>query len=195
ISIFKDRLNLNKGLPVLLVMGGGLGIGPVEKIMRLVKNINLALHIVIIAGKNNKLKKKLEDLADKIESLCEIKILGYVENIHEYMRSADLLITKAGGLTIAEALCAELPMLIVKPIPGQELRNTKFLLTKRVALRANKENKLTKLVEELILHPERLKKMREKTKILARPDAAEKIAHLAVHIINKRKIEKRQISG
>ena len=87
--------------------------------------INLSL--TIIAGRN-------EDLIDQLEGVdiphrIDFKVLGFVDNLNDYMEEADLMITKPGGLTVSEALCVGVPMIMINTIPKQEINNARYLET------------------------------------------------------------------
>jgi len=99
------------------------------------------------------------------------RILGYVENVHEWMAISDLLISKAGGLTVTEALNSGLPMLIIRPTPGQEVGNTEFLQQAGACLPVKNVKELIGALDGLLNNPEQLRMMKESTLRLARPNA------------------------
>ncbi len=177
VSALKKRLGLKEEMPILLVMGGGIGMGPVNRIMKALKKITIPMYAVIVAGKNNHLLKRLnEDMKKLTQSPVNVRVLGYINNVYDYMKAADILVTKPGGLTSSEALAVQLPMIIVRPIPGQELRNTRYLLGQRVAVRVSDENNLAETIETLLNNPSRLNQMRVKARPLGQPEAAMKVA-------------------
>ncbi len=94
------------------------------------------------------------------------------------MEVSSLIITKPGGLSAAEALAKNLPIIILRPIPGQEINNTQFLLNEGVALKANNEKEAAQLASKLLRAPSRLKSMRRKCQENSNPQAASKIAKL-----------------
>jgi processive 1,2-diacylglycerol beta-glucosyltransferase len=106
-----------------------------------------------------------------------MKVFGFVNNVHELMAMSDVLISKAGGLTVSEALCSGLPMLIYKPIPGQEEENTKFLIKKKVAIRIDKISILEKVIDKIFrIESNVLDDMKINAKKISKPNAAENIA-------------------
>lgn len=186
-------LQLDPQIPTILIMGGGIGIGPIAKIMKyLMKNFQLPAQIIILTGKNAKLRLELEEKLEKYRTKSwyhnkiTVKILDYVSNVYEYMKTADLLITKSGGVTSSEALAAQLPMLIVRPIPGHETRNAEYLLKKKCALYVEKEKDLVGALEFMFSHPRRLEKMREIAQDLGHSDSAIKVAHLIMTMLESR---------
>ena len=98
------------------------------------------------------------------------------------MEISTLIITKAGGLTVAESLAKGLPLIIVNPIPGQEEKNTQFLLSEGVALRAESERHLCFLIKDLFNHPEKIEEMHKKAIALGKPNAAINIANLLINL-------------
>ncbi|HVA36008.1 MAG TPA: glycosyltransferase [Candidatus Dormibacteraeota bacterium] len=186
-----DRAELRRslGLPVdrslVLIMGGGLGIGPVDKMMRALEGIETPLTAVVIVGKNAPLERRLRDLAETLE--YPLRVVGFVDNVYDYMHAADVLLTKPGGLTTSEALSAELPMVLVKPLPGQEERNTRFLLERRAAVRVASLRSLPQVVGALLDDPARLATMRRRMSSLRKPLAALEAADVVAELARRRR--------
>ena len=97
-----------------------------------------------------------------------------------FARLCDLLITKSGGLTVSEALSKKLPMIIIKPIPGQETRNCRILEGYGVAVRANTVKKVETLLQEFMEFPEKMIGMKARINLLSYKSAAKDIAGFAV---------------
>ncbi|MDA8236022.1 MAG: glycosyltransferase [Clostridia bacterium] len=157
--------------PTVLVMGGGLGLGSMEDIVFHLGNSDLDLQIVVVTGNNKKLRQELEHL----QVVNQPVVLGYVDQMATLMQAADVIITKPGGLTTAEVLTSSLPMIIVSPIPGQEERNTDFLLNNGVALKARHTSELVILLKQLLNNPLRITQMQEMARHLSHPHAAREI--------------------
>ncbi len=172
----RASLQLPLGRHVVLIMGGGLGIGPLEMMMRALNAVEQPLAAVVIVGKNVRLERRVLETAQQMS--YPLRIAHFIENVYDYMHASDLLLSKPGGLTAAEALVANLPMVLVKPLPGQEERNTRFLVERKAAVRAKNQAHLTNLVETLLASPERRSAMGAASRLLARPDAAADVAEL-----------------
>jgi processive 1,2-diacylglycerol beta-glucosyltransferase len=99
------------------------------------------------------------------------------------MEAADLLVSKPGGLTSSEALVKGLPMVIVNPIPGQESRNSDFLLEAGAAVKANNLPVLGMKVQALLRDQDRMARMRENARRAARPQAAPRIAESCLGLL------------
>lgn len=163
----RNKLGLEDKTSVL-VMGGGLGLGEIETIIRTLGNADLDLQVVTITGKNDRLWAKLQ----YIKSKNNIKIYGFVDNMAEIMAAADFIVTKPGGLTTAEVLSQKLPMLIVDPLPGQEDRNTDFLLNNGVAVKIRNTSQLVPQLRHLMERQIRVDQMKQMCAVIGKPNAA-----------------------
>ncbi len=144
----KEELKKKLGLsdnPVILVMGGGLGIGSLDKVVKSLQDIK-GVQVIVVCGENAKLKRKLLRKEFRNKTL----VYGYVDNIDELMEVADVAVTKSGGLTIAECLAKNVKMVIFKPIPGQEEKNADYLVKHKVAVKLNNEKHLPEAVRILL---------------------------------------------
>jgi len=177
-DILRARHGLDPSLPAVLVMGGGYGLIGKEFIELLQSDrLSAPMQFIIICGHNAKLK---EQLAEELKgSPHRILLTGYVDYIHELMAAADLLITKPGGLTTAEALSQELPMILYRPLPGQEMDNAAYLTHAGVALQALSEEDLAAKLVQVFQNPHILHKIKGK----ARQYQSKAAAALAVHEI------------
>jgi processive 1,2-diacylglycerol beta-glucosyltransferase len=173
-------LGLRPDLPKVLVMGGSLGLGPVKGVVRQLDKLPQPFDLIVVAGKNRDLMKQLRRKGQRLRHRAAI--LGFAENVHELMEVADVVVTKPGGITTAEALIKQLPMIIINPIPGQEQKNTAFLLAHGVAVQAKRAPDVAHYVDEFLRNPALLQRMRVAACALGRPDssrhAAEEIIHL-----------------
>jgi len=177
--IAKD-LGLNSNIPTILVMGGGQGLGPIKSIVKSLVKVNMDFQIVVLAGVNKKIISNLKRNIKKTNK--KILIFEFATNVDELMELATLIITKPGGITTAECLAKGLPMVIVDPIPGQEMRNTDFLIKKGVGIRIDDTNDVGEEVELLLKSPERLMTMSKAAYENARPHSTLDIAKLILNV-------------
>src|SRR5207249_2673754 len=127
----RAALGLGARVPVVLAMAGSRGsFGRLPDVGRALDALERPLHGLLVAGHDTSLRRKLERLTDG----SRVRTLGYVEDVRRLMAAADLLVTKAGGLTLAEAMVAEVPILAYGSLPGQERRNERFAARAGVAL-------------------------------------------------------------
>lgn len=169
---------IDKDKPCVLIMGGTQGLGPIKEMVRALDHSGVAMQIIIATGTNAKLYKWLK----RRRFQKKVTVLPYAKNIDKLMEVATVVITKAGGITTAEALAKGVPMLIVSPLPGQEAMNTRFLLNEGVAIKAEEPDEVVILLEELLYNKNKLMSMREKARALAKPDSAINIARLILKL-------------
>lgn len=164
-------LQFGNEIKTILIMGGGAGLLPMDKILQCCENSSIPLQIIAVTGNNKDMYKKLVQLQPK---LCnKVRVLGYVACIHELMAISHLIISKPGGVTSAETLCMGIPMLIYRPIPGQEEANTDYLVKHQVAVRADSLLEIRSLIEKLFVkQPEELIRMHQNTLKIRKPRAA-----------------------
>lgn len=175
-------LGLRPDVPRILVMGGSLGLGPMKSVIRRLDRLPQPFDIVAIAGQNRELHERLSRRGHKLRH--RIKILGFAPNMHELMEVADMAITKPGGMTTAEALTKGLPLIVINPIPGQEQKNTEFLLAHGVAVEAQHSKDVAEYVDQFLRDPRKLYQMRAAAQSLGRPDAAENAACEILRLIS-----------
>jgi processive 1,2-diacylglycerol beta-glucosyltransferase len=170
--------------PILLQLCGGFGVGPVEAVFRSLLAVEKPSELVVVCGRNAELKETLE----KIEPSARhrVKILGLTREIDQLMACADLVVTKPGGLTTSECLARGLPMVIVNPIPGQESRNSDFLLESGAGVKVNHVCTLTAKLNELLRDTDRLARLRAAAKSLGHPAAAFDVARRSLAVIGVR---------
>jgi processive 1,2-diacylglycerol beta-glucosyltransferase len=166
----RKALGLRDDLPVLLVLSGGFGMGPVAEILAELDKVERPLQCVVVTGRNEDLRRELA-VADRKHPT---RILGFAGNMHELMAISQLIITKPGGLTTSEVLAMGKPLLIVNPIPGQEAANSDFLLERGAAAKVNRVEDLPFRLEQL-LGSKKLLEMSKAAKALGRPQAARMI--------------------
>lgn len=170
-----NNLGLSRTRPTVLVMGGGAGILPIDKILESLSKTDLLaklqLQIIVVAGKNKAMYERLVAFAEKIPQ--PIKVCGYIENVHELMTVSDALISKPGGMTSAEALASGLPLLIYRPLPGQEEANTRYLLSRGAALLINSHSQLATSLEQILAkQPDKLADLKDKAMTASQPSAS-----------------------
>lgn len=171
-----QKLGVDLFRPVILIMGGGQGLGPIKEVVDSLQKIDAPLQMIVITGVNKKLQEWL--IREKQKSSKTIISFDYVGNVDELMEISTLIVSKPGGLTTSECLAKGLPMVIVNPIPGQEMRNTDFLLKNGIGIRIDKTDNIGEEIELLLKSPERLEAMRKAALLFGKPDAARDVARL-----------------
>lgn len=171
---------LSGGYPVVVQSSGGHGVGPVEETYRALLAASIPTELVVVCGRNEAARKRLA--AIRPPGRHRVRVVGFTDRMRDLMAVADLLVTKPGGLTVSEALACGLPMALISPIPGQEVRNADYLLENGAAVKANSPAALTGKIEELLSSETRLPEMRRKAKSLGRPRAAFAVARSALEL-------------
>ena len=184
----RRALGLDPAATMILVSAGGYGIGPVEQLVNDLLALQRPWQIVAIAGKAEKVRKRLEEIsrnAGKLPSGApRLAPVGFTTAMDKYMAAADLLVGKAGGLTTSEALARALPMALIEPIPGQEERNADHLLEAGAAIRCNNLPAAAWKIAVLLDDPARLAGMRDAARNMAKPNAAAIIAEDALRLVD-----------
>ncbi|MDD3653070.1 MAG: glycosyltransferase [Desulfotomaculaceae bacterium] len=179
----RSRFGLEPDLPQVLITGGGLGMGCLEAVVKALSEASFNCQLLVVTGTNTILKKRLEELSSSLS--CPLEIYGYVNNIHQLMAVADLMIGKAGGLSCAEAMAIGLPILVIDPLPGQEERNSEFLAVMGAGVRVKKRD-LAVQVQAYLADSDRLQAMSRSAAVLGRPKAAYDIINIIGNaLINK----------
>jgi processive 1,2-diacylglycerol beta-glucosyltransferase len=177
------RHGLEGDRPIVLQLAGGFGVGPIEKLFHAILEVELPLEIVVVAGRNEKLKTQLKKVDTPPHH--HVKVLGFTDQIDELMAVADLVVSKPGGLTTSETLARGAAMAIVNPIPGQESRNSDFLLENGAAIKVNNIATLAYKLTTLLRDPERLSQLKSNARRLGRPRAAFDVVNGALELIRK----------
>ena len=177
-SAMRDKVGLDKDVFTVLVIGGGFGVGPIEEIVKEMGFVSGAVQAIVKCGHNKTLQDKIADIAGSMK--IKVKVLGFVDNVYEYMSASDILISKSGGITVSESLAKELPMIVIAPIPGQETRNSDFLIRHNAAIKIRSADELSSVVSGLVAHPEKMDSMKASIRAIKKPTACFDIADLAV---------------
>ncbi len=179
----RQAFGLDVKRPVVLVMGGGMGPAPLDRVVEQLALCGLPLQVVAVAGHDRTMQMRLEALRGHVA--LDLHAFGWTDRVPELMAAADLLITKPGGLTSSEALAAGLPMLLVHPIPGPEERHIRFLEGHRVAVGATSSEEIPRVVSRLLNDREALAAMARRAREVARPDASHAIAQISRAMLEK----------
>jgi processive 1,2-diacylglycerol beta-glucosyltransferase len=171
------ELGLDPARTTLLLMGGGGGVGGLDAVAERLLRLPGEPQLLACAGRNADLLRRLEVMARPLGR--RLKPLGFTATPERLMAAADLAVSKPGGLTTSECLAMGLPMLVVSPVPGQEERNSDYLLEHGVALKAHDAAGLEYRARALIADPARLRAMGTAAAKLGRPGAAAAIVALA----------------
>lgn len=169
------KLGLHQDYLTILIMGGAYGVlDKAQSMARDLLHLEGPFQTIIVCGKDKKLYHSLDEIVE--EARNPVIRYGFVDNMDELMTAADIMITKAGGLTVSEALAKHLPMLIFKPIPGQEQDNAFYIQEVGAGRIVNTYDDFRAVIDELVMNPETIKEMRKAAGRVCQAHSAERAA-------------------
>jgi len=170
----RHQLGWTLDKPTILLVGGGEGMGPLEETAVAIDESGLDVNLVIVCGRNAKLKKDLETrIWDN-----PVYIYGFSKNMPDFMRASDIIVTKAGPGTIAEALIAGLPIILYSKLPGQEDGNVRFVEEVGAGVWAPEPLQVVRTLTRWICRPNERARVVANCLQAARPDASRVIARI-----------------
>jgi 1,2-diacylglycerol 3-beta-galactosyltransferase len=183
----KEELRRQLGLPedafVTMLMAGGEGGGKLMTTTIALAKRRLPMHLVVVCGRNETLKAKLDDLSHSLPT--PMTILGFTDKIPELMRTSDLLVTKAGPGTLAEANAAQLPVVVYDYVPGQERGNVDFVRHNGIGeVAINSTREVVRAVERLVGNKALVAQMRRNQELVAPKRSSRRIAALIASMAN-----------
>jgi 1,2-diacylglycerol 3-beta-galactosyltransferase len=171
-SHLRKRFGWPQGKKVILLVGGGEGMGPLAETARAIDESGLDVCLVIVAGRNSKLEAELKEQTWQNSTF----IYGFIHDMSDFMRAADVIVTKAGPGTIAEALIAELPIILYAKLPGQEDGNVDFVISEGVGVWAPEPLAVVRALTRWVCRSKERQKVVKNCRRAARPDASRQIA-------------------
>src|SRR5438132_4776537 len=169
--------------PILLQLAGGYGVGPIGDLYRALLEVQVPLEIVVVTGHNAAARAHLEQVP--FPPRHRVKILGFTTQIDELMAVADLVVSKPGGLTTSETLARGAGMVIVNPVPGQEERNSDYLLENGAAIKVNHLPTLALKVTNVLRDPSRLAQLKANARRISRPRAAFEVVERFLSLLSR----------
>jgi 1,2-diacylglycerol 3-beta-galactosyltransferase len=170
----RKKLGWNTKKPAVLLVGGGEGMGPLKETAIAIDESGLDVSLVIIAGRNTKLKSELESR----EWDNPVHIYGFTSDMPDFLHASDVLVSKAGPGTIAEALIASLPIILYAKLPGQEDGNVRFVESVGAGVWAPDSLQVVRTLTRWICRPTEMKKAVQNCQDAAVPDASNRIARI-----------------
>ena len=166
----KQKLGINLNNFTVLILTGGIGMGPIYEIVKILdKDIN----IVVICGSNQKLYSQLKEL-----NMPNLIVLGWIDYVQEVMAASDIAVTKPGGSTISECLMMDLPMIFFSIIPGQERQNAQIISESGLGFILEKPAKIKEKIIYLKNNPQEVDQIKKKIESFRFIDSNQKILSL-----------------
>jgi 1,2-diacylglycerol 3-beta-galactosyltransferase len=170
----RQQLGWPQDRPMILMVSGGEGMGPLGRTAEAIDDANLPAGLAIIAGRNVKLRAKLEKRAWNMPT----KIYGFVREMPVFMQAADILVTKAGPGTISEAFIAGLPLVLYSRMPGQEEGNVTYVIEQGAGVWAPEPDQVVNTLNSWLNNPALLAQVANNARRLGRPNSSRHIARL-----------------
>jgi 1,2-diacylglycerol 3-beta-galactosyltransferase len=175
----RARLGWPQDKPMVVIVGGGEGMGPIEETAVAIARSGLNTGLAIICGRNETLRQALNQHVWPQPTF----IYGFVRNMPEFMGAADVLVTKAGPGTVTEALNAGLPIILYSHLPGQEDGNITFITESGAGVWAPKASDIVAALRTWLKNPIAREKAASVCRQLARPQAAQQIAQILAQYV------------
>ena len=191
-TILQKKLGLAADVSTLLVSFGGLGIGNPRWIIAALEKVRTPFQTVWIAGRNERLRKQLNG---ELSGVQNARVLGWVENMQEWMKAADVLLGKPGSSTVFEAINSGLPFLVFDPLPGGERRTCVLIEKWQTGHWIRRPDDLAPILERLLRNPEELRRLRQNALAIARPNAAREAAQAILNLLSASVAEEKQINA
>ncbi|MFC0557681.1 MGDG synthase family glycosyltransferase [Halalkalibacter alkalisediminis] len=170
----RNDLKLQPDEKTVLITGGGLGLGKYVDILESIEQLDCCIQVLCMTGTNIDLENQIRAFPSK----HRVHIIPYTECFTDYLRASDVILSKAGGLTMAEALACETPILIYQPVPGHEEDNADFLMDFGTAVKAEAIDDVRHLLQKILFNDEYYSELVHNARKLKKPDAAKHIAYL-----------------
>jgi len=178
-AVIRRRLGLDEGRPTVLVAGGGDGAGGLPDQVRTLSEEPQRWQVIVVCGRNERARRAL--LRQRFET--PTLVLGFVDDMPDLLRAADVAVGKAGPGAIAEALATGVPLVLTTYLPGQERSNVRFVVESGVGRYAPRPARLLSAVNDLLCGDEAAcQEMRARALALTRPGAATEVAKACLEL-------------
>ncbi len=167
----------------VLLTSGSFGLGPTVDVLEALASFGERIQAIVVSGLNKDLLRTLEAKQFPFRT----KLYGFVSHMDELMEASDLIIAKPGGITTSESLAKGVPMVVMDPIPGQEMGNARILKERNAAFFLGKPADIQVIVKGILDYPEVLAEKKHEIERLAKPNSS---ADLASFVLNQIKIKK-----
>jgi len=169
----REKYGLTKDKKTIFMLSGGFGVGPMAEMLKNLDNCKSDIQVITVCGHNEELHKNIDAMKNTLK--YPITLLGFTDKVPELMAVSDLMITKAGGISVTEALVMKLPMILYASIPGQETWNEQMLVGAQAAMKADSVEKLSELADRALLSVDVYESLKAGIETVRHDDSAEEI--------------------
>ena len=180
-KVTRLRQGISDNAPMVLLMGGGMGPTRMDQVVERLGESNEPMHIVAVAGKDKHALRRLERL--QVNAPVSLRVVGWTDEVAALMQAARILVTKPGGLTIAEAALCSLPVVFFDPIPGAEFVNARRMVDAGAAVVTHGPSETAQATISLLKDDQATDAMALRSQTMARPNARREIASLALALL------------
>jgi processive 1,2-diacylglycerol beta-glucosyltransferase len=177
----RESIGVKEDMFTVLLMGGGLGVGPIEKILLNLQRLDLDFQVIAVCGRNKMLADKLERLRKVLDK--KVFVYGFSDEVDKLMAASDIMISKSGGVTVSESLAAGLPVITLRPIPGQETGNAEFLSGAGIGFWVTGLHEINSIITKFFGLTQDIGNLKRTIARSAKPRAALDIARSAMEMI------------
>lgn len=181
--IQRENKRYSNDVFTILLMGGSIGCSSIEQILKQLIDCKNRLRIITVCGKNKDLMDNIKRNFLHKAGNKEILLYGFTNDIPRLMHRSDILISKPGGLTVAEAIASNIPMIIPNMLPGQEEENAEFLAEAGAAIISYNTQPINEEINYLIENPNLIKLMEKNMKKLFKGYSLEGIINISTNLI------------
>lgn len=183
-DVVRERFGLPADAHVVLVMGGGSGVGPMADLAERLAALPAQPHVVVVCGTNERMRLEVAERGGPSQG--RVRALGFTQEVDAWLEAADVLVSKAGGLTCSEALIKHTPLVVFRPTPGQEVANARHLEAGGAAVHADSVETVATTVGRWLADPGARERVRRNAARMAMPDAADTIAARVLESVSVR---------
>ncbi len=163
-----QKWNFKSDKFTILITSGSFGLGPTGEILKELAAFSDRIQVFVVCGNNQDTEKELK--AQTFPFPCQV--FGFVNFMPDLMEASDLMIAKSGGSTTCESLAKGLPMVVLKPIPGQETRNANLLKERNASFFMEDAHEIKTILQSIFDYPQVLADKKKAIESLAKPNAA-----------------------
>ena len=175
-----DVLNLSADgdddLPIVSVMGGGLGGGHLESVVASLLEASAAMHLVVLCGSNTADRDRLRGIA--AERGRSAIFLSFTDRVRDLMAASQVLVTKPGGMSCTESLASGLPQVLFNPIPGQEEDNAAAMVRYGAGVMVDRTDDILGETMKILTSQNYRRRMQESARAAHHPQSARTAAQL-----------------
>ena len=190
-AVLRRRIGIEQKPFTVLFFFGAEGVGPVRKHIAALMEKGLAAQVVVICGKNEKLKAELDSLARRITGPLTLHVRGYVTNISEYVASADVVVGKSGPNQVFETLLQNRPLIISSYLANERETST-WVVNNKVGWLTRTPTHLTALLARLASHPSIIKEYQSNIRALKLRSGAPEICEFLYGLVNQDRVVRKR---